>query len=291
MAIRLGRCDIAYRGDPEAYVHRAVEQGYSAICAPPLMPADSEAIAALERAAAAAGIVVGEAGAWRNLVAPDEAVRQANLAYACDVLAAADEMGAVACVGYLGTVGHPGDGWGLSDNYDYGPHPDNLGEAGFERAVATARLLIDTVRPKRTKFCLEMVPWLITGTPETYLRLIVAVDRPQFAAHIDAANMIVSPAHYFDTPAMLRHGFALLGPHVASAHAKDIVMQGGPGRISFHMDEVPVGAGNLDYRAYLGELAALGRDVPLLLEHYTEPEYATSAAHIRKIAGEIGVAV
>jgi sugar phosphate isomerase/epimerase len=157
--------------------------------------------------------------------------------------------------------------------------------------VDTARYLIDTVKPKRTKFSLEQVPWLVTGTPQEYLRLIKAVDRPEFGAHIDAANMIISPTWYFDTPGMLREGFALLGPYVVSAHAKDIVMKGGPGRISFHMDEVPVGAGNLDYRAYLRELNALGREVPLMLEHYTDSEYDQSRDHIRKVATEIGISL
>src|SRR3569623_924024 len=198
-----------------------------------------------------AGLLIGEAGTWRNLVAHDEATRKANLQFAVDTLAVADELGAVACVAYHGTVGYPRDGWGLSDNYDYGPHPGNRGEAGLQRMVETARYVIDTVKPKRAKFSLEMVPWLMTGTPEDYLRVIKAVDRKAFGAHIDAANMIVSPSLYFDTPGMLRHGFQLLGPYVGSAHAMDSVLQGGPGRISFHMDEVPVGSCKLDYRAYL----------------------------------------
>ena len=288
--IKLGRYGVDYKGDPEAYVRQYVEEGYRAIYAPELKPGDP-AIKALVKAVADAGLVIGEAGAWRNLVAHDEAKRRANLQYAVDTLAAADEMGVVACVAFHGTVGHPGDPWQLSDNYDYGPHPDNLGEAGFQRMIDTARYVIDTVKPKRTKFSLEMVPWLITGTPQEYHRLILAVDRPQFAAHIDAANMITSPQFYFDTPRMLREGFALLAPYVVSAHAKDIVMQGGPGRISFHMDEVPPGEGMLDYRAYLRELNALGRDVPLMLEHFDKPEYDRGRDHIRKDGREIGVEV
>jgi len=288
--IKLGRYGVEYKGDPEAYVRRYVDEGYAAIYAPPLVPGDP-AIKALVQAAARAGVVIGEAGAWRNLIAHDDAVRKANLQFAVDTLAAADEMGAVACVAFHGTVGHAGDPWQLSDNYDYGPHPGNLGEAGFQRMLDTARFVIDAVKPKRTKFSLEMVPWLITGTPQEYLRLIKAIDRPAFAAHIDAANMITSPQFYFDTPRMLREGFALLAPYVVSAHAKDIVMKGGPGLISFHMDEVPPGEGMLDYRAYLRELNALGRDVPLMLEHFDKPEYDRGRDHIRKVGREIGVAV
>jgi sugar phosphate isomerase/epimerase len=288
--IKLGRYGVEYKGDPEAYVRQYVNEGYAAIYAPPLLPGDPT-IKTLVQAVAKAGLVIGEAGAWRNLVAHDEATRKANLQFAVDTLAAADEMGVVACVAFHGTVGHAGDPWQLSDNYDYGPHPGNLGEAGFQRMVETARYVIDAVKPRRTRFSLEMVPWLITGTPQEYLRLIKAIDRPAFAAHIDAANMITSPQFYFDTPRMLREGFALLAPYVVSAHAKDIVMKGGPGLISFHMDEVPPGEGMLDYRAYLRELNALGRDVPLMLEHFDKPEYDRGRDHIRKVGREIGVAV
>ena len=288
--IKLGRYGVEYKGDPEAYVRQYVNEGYAAIYAPPLLPGDPT-IKALVQAVAKAGLVIGEAGAWRNLVAHDEATRKANLQFAVDTLAAADEMGVVACVAFHGTVGHAGDPWQLSDNYDYGPHPGNLGEGGFQRMVETARYVIDAVKPRRTRFSLEMVPWLITGTPQEYLRLIKAIDRPAFAAHIDAANMITSPQFYFDTPRMLREGFALLAPYVVSAHAKDIVMKGGPGLISFHMDEVPPGEGMLDYRAYLRELNALGRDVPLMLEHFDKPEYDRGRDHIRKVGREIGVAV
>jgi len=288
--IKLGRYGVEYKGDPEAYMLQYVDERYAAIYAPPLMPGDP-AIKALVEAVAKAGLVIGEAGAWRNLIAHDEVTRKANLQFAVDTLAAADEMGAVACVAFHGTVGHAGDPWQLSDNYDYGPHPGNLGEAGFQRMVETARYVIDAVKPRRTRFSLEMVPWLITGTPQEYLRLIKAIDRPAFAAHIDAANMITSPQFYFDTPRMLREGFALLAPYVVSAHAKDIVMKGGPGLISFHMDEVPPGEGMLDYRAYLRELNALGRDVPLMLEHFDKPEYDRGRDHIRKVGREIGVAV
>ena len=90
--IKLGRYGVEYKGDPEAYVRQYVEEGYAAIYAPPLMPGDP-AITALVQATAKAGLVIGEAGAWRNLIAHDEAARKANLQFAVDTLAAADEMG------------------------------------------------------------------------------------------------------------------------------------------------------------------------------------------------------
>jgi sugar phosphate isomerase/epimerase len=285
MTLRLGGYGIDYTGDPEAYAQAHVAFGYTAAYMPNINIDNRDEIAAIVRAMAEADVVVAEAGAWKNLIAHDDGQRKSNLDYAIHQLALADEMGARACVAFHGTVGHPGDPWQLSDNYDYGPHPDNQSEAGFQRAVETARYVIDAVKPRRTKFSLEMVPWLVTDTAENYLKLLKAIDRPQFGAHIDAANMVISPRLYFNTGAMIREAFALLGPWVVSCHAKDIVLQGGPGTISFHLDEVPPGEGNLDYAAYVAEIRKLGRDVPLMLEHFGVPEYKRGLAHIKAVAG------
>lgn len=290
MTFRLGGAGIDYTGDPEAYAQAHVAFGYNAAYMPNISLDNRDEIAAINKAMAEADVVMAEGGAWKNLIAHDEATRKANLDYAVHQLALADELGARACVAFHGTVGHAGDPWQLSDNYDYGPHPDNQSEAGFQRAVETARYVIDAVKPKRAKFSLEMVPWLVTDTPENYLKLLKAIDRPQFGAHIDAVNMVISPRLYFNSGRMIRDAFALLGPWIVSCHAKDIVLQGGPGTISFHLDEVPPGEGNLDYAAYVTEIAKLGGEVPLMLEHFDVPGYKRGLAHIKAVARVAGLA-
>ena len=288
--MRLGGAGIEYKGDPEAYARAHVAFGYNAAYMPNVRIENRDEVRAIVKTLADADVMIAEAGAWKNLIAHDEALRKANLDYAVHQLALADDMGARACVAFHGTVGHAGDPWQLSDNYDYGPHPDNQSEAGFQRAVETARYVIDAVKPKRTKFSLEMVPWLVTDTPENYLKLLKAIDRPQFGAHIDAVNMVITPRLYFNSGKMIRDAFGLLGPWIVSCHAKDIVLQGGPGRISFHLDEVPPGEGNLDYAAYVTEIAKLARDVPLMLEHFDVAGYRRGLAHIKQVAAEAKVA-
>lgn len=66
-------------------------------------------------------------------------------------------------------------------------------------------------------------------------------------------------------------------------------MKGGPGTISFHLDEVVPGAGNLDYTAYVTEISRLGREVPLMLEHFDVPGYRRGLAHIKAVAHSAGV--
>lgn len=288
MTLRLGGQNIAYTGDPEAYIEAHVAFGYNAAYVPNIRLENREEVAALARAAAKADVMIAESGAWKNLIAHDPIQRRENLDYAMHQLALADELGARACVAFHGTAGHPGDPWQLSPNYDYGPHPDNQTEAGFQRAVDTTREIIDAVKPRRTKFSLEMVPWLVTDTPENYLKLLKAIDRPAFGAHVDAVNMVISPRLYFNTGAMIREAFALLGPWIVSCHAKDVILQGGPGTISFHLDEVPPGEGNLDYAAYLTEISRLGGDVPLMLEHFDEDGHRRGLAHIKSVAKGLG---
>ncbi len=156
-----------------------------------------------------ADVIIAEAGAWKNLITHDEATAPRPISTTpCTSWRWPTRWGPKPASPYHGTVGHAGDPWQLSDNYDYGPHPDNQSEAGFQRAVETARYVIDMVKPKRTKFSLEMVPWLVTDTPENYLKLLKAIDRPQFGAHIDAVNMIDLAAALFqqrpDDPRRLR---------------------------------------------------------------------------------------
>jgi sugar phosphate isomerase/epimerase len=289
MTLRLGGQNIAYTGDPDAYIEAHVAFGYNAAYVPNIRLENRDEVTALARAAAKADVMIAEGGAWKNLIAHDPQQRRANLDYAMHQLALADELGARACVAFHGTAGHPGDPWQLSPNYDYGPHPDNQTEAGFQRAVDTAREIIDAVKPRRAKFSLEMVPWLVTDTPENYLKLLKAIDRPMFGAHVDAVNMVITPRLYFNTGAMIREAFALLGPWIVSCHAKDVILQGGPGTISFHIDEVPPGEGNLDYAAYLTEIAKLGRDVPLMLEHFDTEGHRRGLDHIKSVAKGLGL--
>ena len=45
------------------------------------------------------------------------------------------------------------------------------------RQWKTAARVIDGVKPKRTRFTIEMMGWNIPDNPDSYIRLIRAVDR------------------------------------------------------------------------------------------------------------------
>lgn len=263
--------------DPEAFAaaHRAF--GYRAAYCPPCDIEDTARQQAIETAFARADVVIAEIGIWRNLITPDESVRRQNIEHACRSLALADAVGARCAVSYIGS---------FAAGTDYAPHPANLSPEAFETAVAVSREIIDSVRPRRARFALEMMQYALPDSVETYLDLIRAIDRPGFAAHLDPVNLVMTPRTYFDTGALIRDCFDKLGPHIVSCHAKDILLHD---KAALHLDEVMIGDGNLDYPTYLRALAALPGDVPLMLEHLEQDQYALARDRLTGIAAAVGL--
>lgn len=264
---------------PETFARAHVAFGYGAAYVPAsLTAADSSALAAWEAAFAAADVTLAEIGIWRNLVTPDDAVRKANLAFAADKLAVADAVGAGCAVSYIGS---------FSAGTDYAPTAANMGPEAFDAAVETVRYLLDTVKPKRARFALEMMQYSLPDSVDSYVALIKAIDRPMFGAHFDPVNIIMTPRVYWDNAALIRECFDKLGAHVVSCHAKDIVLHH---QAALHLDECQIGEGVLDYREYLTQLSCLPREVPLLTEHLSTPaEYATARDRIFAVGDAVGV--
>lgn len=266
--------------DPEelAVAHRRL--GMRAAYCPDVELGDGAKIAAIERAFAKQDVVIAEVGRWKNLLAADAAERRENLAFVTEGLALADEVGALCCVDIAGS--YNAECW-------YGPHPDNLSDQFLEAAVENARAIIDAVKPKRAKFCYEMMGWALPDSPDSYLRMLRAVDRPAFGVHLDPANLINSPLRFYRNTDLLNECFDKLGPWIVSCHAKDVAWRVG---MQIHFEEVVLGAGQLDYVTYLRRLAQLPHDVPLMIEHMqNEQEYAQSRQHLLHVAKQAGVAI
>lgn len=276
--MRLGGPVFLESDDPEELAAEHRRLGYRAAYCPPLSLDEPERIRATHAAFERADVVLAEVGAWSNMLDRDEARRRASLEHVRERLALADEVGALCCVNIAGSR-HP-------TRWD-GPHPDNLGAEAWEMTVENVRSVLDAVRPRRARLALEMMPYALPDGPESFAKLLAAVDRPGFAAHLDPVNIVNSPRRYYGLAGLLRACFATLGPHIVSCHAKDTRMADA---LTVHIDEVRPGAGVLPYEIYLGELARLPADTPLMLEHLTGPEeYALAAGHIRGVAAQAGL--
>ncbi len=275
--MRLGGPIFLENINPDTWVAALKANGYRAAYCPVDAQASPEVIQQYAAAAAEAEIVIAEVGAWSNPLSPDEGERRKAIAYCQRQLNLADEIGARCCVNIAGSRGTRWDG----------PHPDNLTGDTFDLIVETVREIIDAVKPKRTFYTLEPMPWMYPDSPDSYLALLNAVDRKQFGAHLDPVNMVCSPQRYFNNRAFLRECFEKLGPYIKSCHAKDILLSD---QLTTHLDEKIPGQGFLDYRTFLSELSHLSADTPLMLEHLEkEEEYIQGAGYIRSVAGEMGI--
>jgi sugar phosphate isomerase/epimerase len=230
------------------------------------------------QAARDAGLVIAEVYSWCNPMSRDATKRKEAIEKCQSRLAVADRVGARCCVNIAGSYGQKWDG----------PCPDDLTDAALNQIVETTRTIIDAVRPTRTFYTLETMPWMYPDSADSYLKLLKAVDRGAMGVHLDPVNIINCPARYFRNDLVIKECFAKLGPYIRSCHAKDILL----GRdLTVHLSEVVPGAGGLAYDVFLTELGKLDPDTPLMMEHMKREEFPVAAEFIRKTAAKCGVAI
>jgi sugar phosphate isomerase/epimerase len=276
--IRLGGPIFLKSDDPGELAREHRRLGYSAAYCPQANAGDTARTQAIEKAFAAHNVVIAEVGAWVNMLDPDAEKRRKNLTYVTERLALAEAVAARCCVDIAGSY---------NPKIWYGPHPRNFSKDFFDATVENCRRVIDEVRPKRTKFSIEMMGWMWPESADQYLQLIRAIDRPQFGVHIDVCNGINTPQRFYNNAAYIRETFAKLGRWVLSCHAKDLEWVP---EMNLHYVEVIPGRGSIDYAAYLGEIAKLPVEAPLMLEHLkTAEEYEEGKKHILKVGAELGV--
>jgi sugar phosphate isomerase/epimerase len=273
--VRLGGPIFLKSDDPALLAREHRRLGYSAAYCPAARSTDADRIRAIRDAFAAENVVIAEVGAWKNMLDPDPAARKENLAYVTDRLVLADAVGARCCVDIAGSY-HP--------KIWYGMNAKNLSREFLDATVANCRTVIDAVKPTRTRFTIEMMPWSLPDGPDAYLELIRAVDRRPFAVHLDVCNVINSPTRFYNNKAVIEECFRKLGPWIVSCHAKDLAWIP---EYNVHFAEVVPGRGEIDYAAYLQQLSRLAVDAPLMLEHLkSAEEYDEARAYIQRIAAK-----
>ncbi len=276
--VRLGGPVFLKSDDPAQLAHEHRRLGYSAAYCPAAKTSDADRIRAIREAFASENVVIAEVGAWKNMLDPDAAARKSNLDYVTERLALAEAVGARCCVDIAGSY---------NPKYWYGMNSRNLSREFFDATVENIHHAIDAVKPARTRFTIEMMPWSLPDGPDSYLELIHAVDRPSFGVHLDVCNVINSPARFYNNKAVIEECFRKLGPWVVSCHAKDLAWIP---EYNVHFAEVIPGQGEIDYAAYLRELSQLPVDAPLMLEHLKNAEeYDQGRAYIQRVASQEGI--
>ena len=274
--IRLGGPVFEKYQDPAGWIAAVKKLGYSAAYCPVGADASDDIVKAYEQAAKEANIIIAEVGAWSNPISPDEKMQKEAQQKCRQQLQLADRIDARCCVNISGS---------RSERWE-GPSPDNLTEETFDMIVETTRAIIDDVKPTRTYFTLEMMPWSYPDSVDSYVQLIKAIDRKRFAVHLDPVNIVCSPQRYFRNDRLIKECFKKLGPQIKSCHGKDILLDT---KLTTHLDEVRPGLGGLDYTTFLKELSRFP-DVPLMLEHLPNAEeYRLAAEYVRSVGKKAGV--
>lgn len=270
--VRLGGPVFEKYADPNEWISALKQLKYRAAYCPVEVGADEMLINAYQQAALDNDIVIAEVGAWSNTISLDEKERNEAIEKCVRSLELAELISANCCVNISGSK---------NPEYWAGPHEDNLTKDTFDLIVETTRKIIDSVKPSRTFFALEPMPWAYPDSPDNYLKLLKAIDRARFGVHFDPVNMVVSPQIFFKNGDFIRDCFKKLGPHIRSCHAKDITLR--EDNYIPQLDECAPGLGKLNYDTLLVELSKL-KDTPLMMEHLnTSEEYTTAADYIRSV--------
>jgi sugar phosphate isomerase/epimerase len=263
--------------DPVALANEHRRLGYGAAYCPAAKVSETDRVRAIEKAFSEAKVAIAEVGAWKNMLDPDSAKRRENLAYVTERCALAEEVGARCCVDIAGS--YNASVW-------YGPNPKNLSREFFDATVENCRHILDAVKPRRTKFTIEMMGWSIPDGPDSYLNLIQAIDRAGFGVHMDVCNGVNCPKRFYENSEFIGECFSKLGRWITSCHAKDLQWIT---ELNVHFLEVVPGRGQIDYDRYLTELSKLS-DVPLMMEHLkTAEEYQEAAQYIRGVGARQGL--
>jgi sugar phosphate isomerase/epimerase len=278
--LRLGGPVFLQSDDPAQLAREHRRLGYSAAYCPAAQAADTARIEAIRQAFSRENVVIAEVGAWKNMLEPDSRVRHSNLDYVTERLSLADMVGARCCVDIAGSY---------NAKYWYGMHRANLSPEFFDATVENVRHVIDMVKPKRTRFTIEMMPWSLPDGPDSYVELIKVVDRSAFGVHLDVCNVINSPARFYNNKTMIEECFRKLGQWITSCHAKDLAWVP---EYNVHFAEVVPGRGEIDYATYLRELSKLSVDAPLMLEHLKDTaEYDEGRSYIQRVASNEGISL
>jgi sugar phosphate isomerase/epimerase len=276
--MRLGGPIFIKSDDPAELAQEHRRLGYRAAYAPHVEAHDTDRIKSIIREFAARDVVIAEVGGWCNMLDPDAEKRRKNMAHVQDRLAVAELLGARNCVNIAGSY---------NPHFWCGPDPKNITEEFIDATVENCRHVIDAVKPTRTKFSIEMMPFNFPTGPDDYLKLIKRVDRKGFAVHLDACNVMNCPERMYHNGAVIDECFQKLGPWIASCHAKDLSWED---YVQVCLREVIPGRGQIDYRAYLRGLAGLPVDAPLMLEHLkTAEEFDEGRHYIQSVARDMGL--
>lgn len=172
----------------------------------------------------------------------------------------------------------------------FAAHPDNWTDLAMGRLSESCAEATQVAAEAGISFCVE--PWsiLTLNTPAALAELLERTGTRGFGILLDPVNLMTLDT-YFDNRGLIQECFDLLGDAIRIVHAKDTRLV--ESSLTYHMSEVAVGEGILDYDALLECLDQLSDpETPLIIEHVaTEAEAGKARDHLRAVAERVGVAL
>lgn len=205
-----------------------------------------------------------------NMIHPDRAQRLAGLRRLRELAAACAGLGTRMITLSTGTR-DPVDMWRR--------HPDNDSPAAWADLVEALGQAVTIAADYDVTLAFEPEISNVVDSAAKARRLLDELASPHLKVVIDAANLF----HAGELPrmaAILEEAFALLGPFIVLAHAKDLSRDGEAGHEA-------AGQGVLDYEHYLTLLRAVGYEGPLILHGLAETQVAGAVAFLREKLAQV----
>jgi sugar phosphate isomerase/epimerase len=225
----------------------------------------------IRSAAAARGVTLAAVSGTFNMIHPDPEKRRAGLNRLRVLAGACKLLGAPVVTLCTGTR-DPEDMWRR--------HPDNDSAAAWRDLLDSMRVAVGAAEEAGVTLAFEPEVANVVDTARKGRRLLDEIGSPRLKVIMDGANLF----HAGDLARMrdvLDEAFALLGPDIALAHAKDLTHDGEAGHAA-------AGTGLLDYDYYLALLHSCGYDGPLILHGLSEAQVEASVAFLRGKLATVG---
>ena len=152
--------------------------------------------------------------------------------------------------------------------------------AGFlpeKKGAPERRTMLERLRAVVDAFAAEGVRTALeTGQEraETLLEVLADLDRPEAGVNFDPANMLL---YDMGDPV---EALSTLAPHVLQVHVKDARRPRAPGEWG---EEVPVGAGEVNWHRFFDVIAGRGIECDLVIERESGEERTADVARAREL--------
>jgi len=187
----------------------------------------------------------------KDFMTNDAAVREASVETITDCMKLANAVGVDTILLVLGAL-----------------TPELYYDQAYRNAVESMRKVAPIAEDMGVRVAIEYVWNKFLLSPMEFARFLDEVDSPNVGFYFDPGNMAI-----FGYP---EHWVRICGRHLMAAHMKDFKREG--------FQWTPLGEGDVDFRAVMAELRAIGFDGALVSEvDRSIASFADTAAAIKRI--------